>query len=95
MDCPRQYASSCFRRADGDVKAAAMASTAGMEYWHARCLRENSARNRRARGSDSEVRVLRKVRMVGAAVGGGELAEGAILKCRCENAPEILVLKKS
>jgi hypothetical protein len=41
------------------------------------------------------VRVLRKVRMVGSAVGGGELAEGAILKCRCENAPEILVLKKS
>jgi hypothetical protein len=79
------------RRADGDVKAAAMASIAGREDWHARCLREKSARNRRARGSDSEVSVLRRVRMVGSAVGGGEVAEGAILKCHRRKILEILI----
>lgn len=63
------------------MNAAAMASIAGMEDWHARCLRENKARNRRARGSDSEVSVLRSVRMVGSVVGGGDVAEGAILPC--------------
>jgi hypothetical protein len=81
------------RRADGDVKAAAMASIAGMEDWHARCLREKRARNRRARGSDSEVRVLRRVRMVGSTVGGGEVAKGAMLESNGEKILEILVLK--
>ena len=83
------------RSADGDVKAAAIASIAEMEDWHARCLREKRARNRRARGSDSEVRVLRRVMIVGSAVGGGEVAEGAMLKCRCEKVPETLVSKIS
>lgn len=46
------------------MKAAAMAWIAGMEDWQARCLREKSARKRRARDSDSEVRVFRRARMV-------------------------------
>lgn len=61
--CPRQYASSCFSSAEGEVKAAAMAWMAGMEAWQARCLRENRARKRRARGSDSDVRVFRRAVM--------------------------------
>ena len=49
-----------------------------MEDWHAICLRENRARNRRARGSDSEVRVLRRARIVGSSTGGGDVADGAM-----------------
>jgi len=55
-----------------------MAWMAGTEDWHARCLREKRARNRRARGSFSEQRVLRRARMVGSLVGGGDVAEGAM-----------------
>ena len=55
-----------------------MAWMAGRDAWQARCLREKSARNRRARGEDSLVRVLRRVRTVLPSVGGGEVAEGAI-----------------
>lgn len=62
------------------MKAAAMAWMAGREDWQARCLREKRARKRRARGSDSLVRVLRRVRIVGSSVGGGDVAEGAILR---------------
>ncbi len=52
---------------------------AGREDWQARCLREKRALKRRARGSDSEQRVLRRARMVGSAVvGGGDVAEGAM-----------------
>ena len=40
-----------------------MAWMAGMEAWQARCLRENRARKRRARGSDSDVRVFRRAVM--------------------------------
>lgn len=77
--CPRQYASSCLRRAEGDVNAAAIAWMAGREDWQAICLREKRARKRRARGSDSEVKVLRRVMIVGSSVGGHDVAEGAIL----------------
>jgi len=56
-----------------------MAWIAGREDWQARCLREKRARNRRARGSDSLVRVLRRVRIVESSAGGGDVAEGAIL----------------
>ena len=77
--CPRQYASSCLRRADGEAKPAAIASIAGREDWQARCLREKRARNRRAKGSDSEVRVLRRERMAGSSVGGGGVTDGTIL----------------
>ena len=45
----------------------------------ARCLRENRARKRRARGSDSLVRVLRRVRMVVSSWGVGEVADGAMM----------------
>lgn len=56
-----------------------MAWMAGSEDWHAKCLREKSARKRRARGSDSEQRVLRRARIVGSGVvGGGDVAEGAM-----------------
>ena len=55
-----------------------MAWMAGREAWQARCLRENRARKRRARGEDSLVRVLRRVRTIGSSVGGGEVAEGAM-----------------
>ncbi len=55
-----------------------MARIAGIEAWHARCLREKSARKRRARGEDSVIRVLRRARMVGSSVGGGEVADGAM-----------------
>ena len=55
-----------------------MAWMAGMDDWQARCLREKSARKRRARGSVSVVRVLRRERMVGSIAGGGVVAEGAI-----------------
>lgn len=51
---------------------------AGREDWHARCLREKRARNRRARGSDSDVRVLRRVAIVRSSLGSGEVAAGAI-----------------
>lgn len=61
------------------MKAAAMAWMAGREDWQARCLREKRARKRRASGSDSLVRVLRRVRIVGSSTGGGDVAEGAIL----------------
>jgi hypothetical protein len=54
---------------------------AGREDWQARCLREKRARKRRARGSDSDVRVLRRATTVGSRVGGGVVAEGAILSC--------------
>lgn len=52
---------------------------AGREDWQARCLREKRARKRRARGSDSEVRVFRRAVIVGSEAGGGDVAEGAIL----------------
>ena len=55
-----------------------MAWIAGREDWQARCLREKRARKRRARGSDSLVKVLRRVRIVKSSVGGGDVAEGAI-----------------
>lgn len=61
------------------MKAAAMAWMAGREDWQAKCLREKRARKRRARGSDSLLRVLRRVRIVESSVGGGDVAEGAIL----------------
>jgi hypothetical protein len=65
------------------VKAAAMAWMAGRQGrdgLQARCLREKRARKRRARGEDSLVRVLRRVRTVGSSsVGGGEVAEGAMI----------------
>lgn len=52
-------------RADGDVKPAAMASMAASVSvvagcWLATCLREKSARKRRASGVVSEVRVWRR-----------------------------------
>ena len=53
---------------------------AGRDAWQARCLREKSARNRSARGEDSLVRVLRRARTVGSSVGGGEVAEGAMVE---------------
>ena len=61
---PRQYASSCFKRADGEVKAAAIASMAGTVcgtggFSHAICFRANRARKRRANGVVSDVRTLR------------------------------------
>ena len=77
--CPRQYTNSCLRRAEGDVNAAAIASIAGRADWQARCLRENRARKRRARGSDSEVRVLRSAMIAASEVGGEKVADGAIL----------------
>lgn len=89
---PRQYASSCLRRAEGEEKAAAMAWIAGKVsevggFRQAWCLREKRARNRRARGTDSEVRAIRRGRIVGSSrKGRGELvsmAEGAILKRQC------------
>lgn len=45
------------------------------------CLREKRARNRRARDSVSEFKVLRRARIVVSLVGGteGKSAEGAIL----------------
>jgi len=65
-DCPRQYASSCLSKADGDVNAAAIASMAGTDCsvggcWDARYLSEKRARKRRARASSSDVRILRSV----------------------------------
>lgn len=65
-DWPRQYASSCLSRADGDPKPAAIASIAGTVSSlggcrEARYLSEKSARKRRARGSCSDVRILRSV----------------------------------
>lgn len=56
----------------------------GVAGWrHAWCLREKRARNRRARGTDSETRALRRVRMVWLS-GDGEqsssMAEGAIVE---------------
>lgn len=76
---PRQYASSCFNRADGEANPAAIAWMAGREDWQARCLREKRARKRRARGSDSEVSVLRREMIAGSIEGGGDVADGAIL----------------
>lgn len=65
------------------MKAAAMAWMAGRQGrdgMQARCLREKRARKRRARGEDSLVRVLRRVRMVwSSSVGGGEVTEGAMI----------------
>lgn len=61
------------------MKAAAMAWMAGREDWQAKCLREKSARKRRARGSDSLVRVLRRMVIVGSGMRGGDVADGAIL----------------
>ena len=53
-----------------------MAWIAGIEPWPARCLREKRARKRRARGSHSEVRVLRRARIV--ASREGKVGECAI-----------------
>lgn len=65
------------------MKAAAMAWMAGRhgrDGLQARCLREKRARKRRARGEDSLVRVLRRVRTVrSSSAGGGEVAEGAMI----------------
>lgn len=50
--------------------------------WQARCFREKRARKRVARGVDSLVRVLRRVRVVGSSAGvwgGGVVADGVIL----------------
>ena len=52
---------------------------AGREDWQARCLREKRARKRRARGSFSDVKVLRRAMIVGSSVGGGDVADGAML----------------
>lgn len=60
---------------------ARMASSACGCPEEARCLREKRARKRRARGVDSDVRVLRSVRIVGS-VGEemlGSRAEGAMV----------------
>lgn len=51
------------------MKAAAMASIAGMVwgvggFWAARCLREKRARKRLARGTVSEQRSLRRARTI-------------------------------
>ena len=89
---PRQYASSCLSRAEGEEKAAAIASIAAKDsdeelpdmLDEARCLREKRARKRRARGTLSEVRVLRSTMIVRAVSLGldsearEEIAEGAI-----------------
>jgi hypothetical protein len=57
-----------------------MAGRQGRDGLQARCLREKRARKRRARGEDSLVRVLRRVRTVGSSsAGGGEVAEGAMI----------------
>lgn len=84
MDWPRQYANSCLRRAEREENAAAMAWIAGSVLSvggcrQARCLREKRARNRRARGSDSEVRVLRRARMVGSTPSVVSIAAGAMV----------------
>lgn len=68
-DCPRQYASSCFSNAEGDVKPAAIASTAGIVcsvagFFAATCLSENNARNLLARAAFSSVRVPRRACIV-------------------------------
>lgn len=78
---PRQYASSCLSKADGDANPAAIASTAAsarvsesasaLAGTEATCLSEKRARNRRASGVDSETRIDRSSAMVssvGAAV---------------------------
>lgn len=70
---PRQYANSCLSSAEGDVNAAAIASiAAGVEgvggFAEARCLSEKRARKRFARGSVSEVSVLRNTRTAGSMV---------------------------
>src|SRR5271163_5142897 len=93
---PRQYASSCLSRADGDVNAAAIASIAAVVcadgVWHARCFKEKRARNRRARGTVSEVKTFLKVStvvsMTGEASSGlGSMAEGDMLPAdlRCNS----------
>ena len=60
--CPRQYANSCFNKADGVVKAAAMASIAAVEVAPvsavAKCLSENKTLNRVASEVASEHSVL-------------------------------------
>lgn len=61
------------------MNPAAMAEIAGMLPWHAKCLRENRARNRRARGSDSDVRDFRRARIVMSSVGVGSVADGAMV----------------
>lgn len=58
--------------------------------WQARCLREKSARKRRASGADSVVRILRRVRIVGSWTVSewfptGPVAEGAIFNPVVEN----------
>lgn len=58
------------RSADGEVKAAAMASIAGMVeafggVAEARCLREKRERKRLAKGTDSDVRSVRRRATVG------------------------------
>jgi hypothetical protein len=85
--CPRQYANSCLSSAEGDVNAAAIASIAAVVRaegdWHARCFSEKSARNRRARGTVSDVRAFRSASTVVPATGEGSpdfvsMAEGDI-----------------
>ena len=70
------------------MNAAAIASTAAVVcadgVWDARCFREKRARNRRARGTVSEVRAFLKVStvvsMIGEASSGlGAMAEGDML----------------
>src|SRR5436309_9553105 len=72
--CPRQYANSCLSKADGDVKAAAIASIAALVCadggWHARCFNEKRARNRRARGTVSVVSAFRSASTVLLVAGG-------------------------
>lgn len=84
--CPKQYASSCLRRADGEENAAAMASIAGIVCgvdgdWDAKCLRLKRARKRAASGDDSDTSVLRRVRTVvsQSTTGADSTAEGAML----------------
>lgn len=56
-----------------------MEDMAEMLPWHAICLREKRARKRRARGSDSEVRVFRSARIVMSSVGVRSVADGAMV----------------
>lgn len=85
---PKQYASSCFSKAEDDVKPAAIAWIAGNVFSVGGCkqamyFRENRARNRRASGSDSLTRTLRRVRMVSSTPSGWSTAEEAIVYLVC------------
>lgn len=75
---------------------ARMASSAWGCSDEARCLREKRARKRRARGVDSEVRVLRSVRMVGSEGVEmlGSIAEGAMVAVDAERYGGIALLQE-